>query len=204
MTGRFITLEGGDGVGKSTNVSVVRDYLVSRGCSVILTREPGGSIAGEKIRHIFLNSSKLTAYGELLLLFAARAQHLEEVIVPALNKGEWVVCDRYVDASYAYQGAARGMNEEFISVLEEHLPQASMPDLTLLLDAPVNVGISIAKSRGAVDRFDDAEAGFCEQVRQGYLRRAAQHPARIKIIDATMPLEDVAVAIRAELGRLFQ
>lgn len=202
MSGKFITLEGGDGVGKTTNLEVVREFLHREGKNVVVTREPGGTAIGEQIREILLKSSNLCSAGELFLLFAARAQHLQEVILPELAKGSWVVSDRFCDATYAYQGYGRGINDKSLASIEILVEGMLYPDLTLLLDAPVDVSLGRAKGRGAVDRFEAEERFFLERVRTGYLKRAELFPHRIKLVDATRPLSEVGDSIRAEL-KLF-
>ena len=195
----FITLEGGEGVGKTTNLNAVCEFLQAQGRRVVVTREPGGTAIGEKIRSIFLGEGDISPEAELLLVFAARAQHLQEVIEPALASGAWVVCDRFTDASYAYQGGGRGVDAGFIQCLEERVQQGREPDLTLLLDAPVEVGVARAKKRGPSDRMEAETAAFFERVRQAYLQRAGQFPKRIKRVDAARPLAEVQASILSHL-----
>lgn len=199
-TGRFISLEGGDGVGKSTNLRFAAEWLQARGKPVVLTREPGGTAMGEKIRAIFLGVEEIVDEAELLLVFAARAQHLRQVVEPALRQGSWVVCDRFTDASYAYQGGGRGIDREFIRCLEERVQKGLKPDLTLLLDAPVGIGLARTERRGGQDRMDCESIQFYERVRQEYLHLASGNPGRIKIVDASLPLE----AVQAGIGRCLQ
>jgi dTMP kinase len=199
MTGIFITLEGGDGVGKTSHLGVVRKYFEAKGTKVTVTREPGGTPLGESVRSWLLGHGQLSSMSELLLVFAARAQHLEEVILPALELGHVVVCDRYVDASFAYQGGGRGLSIDFISELERQLPGQRPPDLTLLLDAPVELAAKRAKGRGHLDRFEAEERSFFERVRKAYLQRAEQFPERIRLIDASQPLEAVAETVLATM-----
>lgn len=205
-TGKFITLEGGEGVGKSTNIAYVKYYLTERNIPVICTREPGGTGIAEKIRQLLLacEDEALTDAAELLLVFAARAQHLQHVIKPALAEGKWVVCDRFTDATYAYQGAGRGLDLAAIAWLENFVHAELRPDLTLLLDAPVETGMLRAKNRGNdFDRFESERLSFFSKVRQGYLQRARNSPERIKVIDAEQCLDTVQAAIATELSLLF-
>ena len=191
--GKFITLEGGEGVGKTTNLSFISSYLQNHGIDVIVTREPGGTRLAEKIRELLLdsNNESISESAELLLMFAARAQHIKHVIEPALSQGKWVLCDRFTDATYAYQGGGRNMNMSTIEWLENLVQGTLRPDLTLLLDAPVEVGIERARDRGQLDRFESEKIDFFERVRQSYLRQAELYPERIKLIKADQPLSDV-------------
>jgi dTMP kinase len=191
--GRFITLEGGEGAGKSTNLDYVRARLEAAGIELLLTREPGGTGLGEKLRALLLDPGEtaLTPDTELLLMFAARAQHLRELIMPAIEKGVWVLCDRFTDATYAYQGGGRGMESRRIGVLEDWVQGAFRPDMTLLLDVPVAIGLERAGSRGDPDRFEREQAQFFERVRETYLARAAREPDRFRVIDAGQPLASV-------------
>lgn len=191
--GRFITLEGGEGVGKSTNLRFIQQLLAQKQIDVLLTREPGGTELAEKIRQLLLekHSEAITPQAELLLVFAARAQHIEHVILPALAQGKWVLSDRFTDATYAYQGGGRNMDNRLIAWLEDTVQGELRPDLTLLLDAPVETGLLRAQQRGKLDRFESEQRGFFERVRQAYLSRAHQDPQRYAIIDAAMPLAEV-------------
>jgi dTMP kinase len=197
IRGKFITLEGGEGVGKTTNLAFIKDYLQQHNISVIDTREPGGTVLAEKIRHLLLDkhSEAISEHAELLLMFAARAQHIKHVIEPALAQGVWVLCDRFTDATYAYQGGGRNMRISTIEWLENLVQGTLRPDLTLLLDAPVEIGIERAKKRGAFDRFEAEKISFFEQVRRAYLLQAELHPERIKLIKANQPLADVQRAL---------
>ncbi|WP_456270128.1 dTMP kinase [Kushneria sp. AK178] len=203
--GRFITLEGGEGAGKSTNLAFVRDYLKARGISVVTTREPGGTPMAERIRALLLggdNQEPLDDLAELLLVFAARAQHLARVIRPALARGEWVVSDRFTDATFAYQGSARGIDAERIVMLEQVVQQGLAPDLTLWLDMPVaHAAVRLAARGGERDRFEREREDFFERVRQGYRARAEQAPERIVAVDAAQPLERVQHDIAMLLDR---
>ncbi|GHC19279.1 thymidylate kinase [Kushneria pakistanensis] len=207
QSGRFITLEGGEGAGKSTNLSFVRDYLQSRGISVVTTREPGGTPMAERIRALLLAGDEqepLDDLAELLLVFAARAQHLAQVIRPALARGEWVISDRFTDATFAYQGSARGIAPERIAMLEQFVQQGLTPDLTLWLDMPVVHAAERLATRGKErDRFERERNDFFERVRLGYRARAEQAPERIVPVDAAQPLEqvqrDIAVLLEQQL-----
>jgi dTMP kinase len=202
--GRFITLEGGEGVGKTTNIAFIRQFLEQRGLEVCVTREPGGTPLAEQIRALLLTRAQepLCTQAELLLVFAARAQHVQQVILPALQRGAWVVCDRFIDATYAYQGGGRGMELQWIAGLEQIVLDRLRPDLTLLLDAPVELGMQRAQKRGALDRFESEQRAFFERVRQHYLLRATQEPQRFCVLDARQTLDDVQQAIAEALERL--
>lgn len=195
--GRFITLEGIEGVGKSTHLSFIRAWLQRRGIPVLQTREPGGTPAAEKIRDWLLNTAndQLPAISELLLMFAARASHVQQVIRPALASGRWVLCDRFTDASYAYQGGGRRLPMHQIATLERMATRKLKPDLTLLLDAPVRVGLTRVRKRGRRDRFEREQRVFFERVRRTYLRRALHEPRRIQVIRANAPLQEVRQSI---------
>lgn len=199
MQGRFITVEGGEGVGKSTNMDFVCQYLSDIGADVLVTREPGGTPLGEAIRELLLSPDHkgMDPVCELQLMFAARAQHLAKVIRPALEKGRWVLCDRFTDATYAYQGGGRGIDSGMIARLEELVQGDFRPDLTLLLDVPVDIGLSRANSRSDPDRFEQEKTAFFERVRQCYLDRAAAEPGRFRLIDAGKPLEAVQQQLQA-------
>lgn len=197
MTGLFITLEGPEGAGKSTN----RDYLAARlreqGLDVVLTREPGGTPLAEKIRELLLAPSDeaMAADTELLLVFAARAQHLAQVIRPALARGAVVLCDRFTDATYAYQGGGRGLSVARIATLEQFVQGGLRPDLTLIFDLPVEVGLARAAARGRLDRFEQEGQAFFEAVRHAYLQRAEREPHRYSRLDAAQSLDAVQRAI---------
>lgn len=206
--GRFITVEGGEGAGKSSNLAYVKSLLEAGGIQVLFTREPGGTPLGESIRELLLGHrhTGMADETELLLMFAARAEHLQRKILPALEQGVWVLCDRFTDASYAYQGAGRGISREKIAVLEQFVQGGLRPDLTLLLDLPVETGLARAGERSAPDRFETEALGFFEKVRQGYLEIAAEEPRRVKIIDASPALaqvqQQIAAVIQDYLGQL--
>jgi dTMP kinase len=203
--GKFITLEGGEGVGKTTNLSFIKELLEARNVSVIVTREPGGTALAEKLRGLLLENQgeAVSEKTELLLMFAARAQHIHNVIQPALTRGDWVLCDRFTDATYAYQGGGRKLDKTAIAWLEQFVQAELQPDLTLLFDAPVELGMQRAKKRGALDRFETENLTFFNHVRTAYLQQAQQHSGRIKIIDAALPLEQVQQAIAQLLNPLL-
>ena len=199
--GRFITIEGQDGAGKSTNTRVIENFLTEQGIRFVNTREPGGTRFGESIRELLLNDSddSIGDVAELLLMFAARAQHIQEVIEPALARGDWVLCDRFTDATYAYQGGGRELGMEAVATLEQLVQGVLRPDLTLLLDLPVALGESRAGSRSDPDRFELQQNGFKQKVRETYLRLAEAQPERIKVIDASKSFDEVEATIRAVL-----
>jgi dTMP kinase len=193
MRGRFITLEGSEGSGKSTNLAYIHEKLQQSGIDVVLTREPGGTPLGEQIRDLLLDHRQqaMASDTELLLMFAARAQHLNELILPALEQGKWVLCDRFTDATYAYQGAGRGISEERIATLEQWVQGELRPDLTFFLDLPVEQGLARAGERSTPDRFEREQLDFFERVRQGYLQQAERDPQRYRVVDASVALEQV-------------
>lgn len=201
MTGVFITVEGIEGVGKTTNMAFVQNFLQSYGVNLTVTREPGGTPLAEKIRALLLDHSDeaLNEDAELLLVFAARAQHLNQLIKPALAEGRWVLSDRFTDATYAYQGGGRGLSFDMIAQLEQSVQGTLRPDLTLLLDVPVDVGLARAGQRGELDRFEREKQAFFEKVRDTYLARAAAEPERFATIDASQPLVQVQADIAAAL-----
>lgn len=200
MSGKFITLEGGEGAGKSTVLDAVRARLAQAGLDVVVTREPGGTALGEAVRALVLDPAQrdLCAESELLLIFAARAQHVHEVIRPALEAGRWVLSDRYTDASYAYQGGGRGQPLERIADLERWAAPIK-PDLTLLLDLPVDVGLARAGARGESDRIEREATDFFERVRVAYRARAASEAQRFQVIDASAPIDSVRDAACASI-----
>lgn len=202
----FITLEGPEGAGKSTNREYLAQRLREQGVTVCLTREPGGTPLAERIRELLLSPSEepMAADTELLLVFAARAQHLQQVIKPALARGEWVLCDRFTDATYAYQGGGRGLSSARIAELERFVQGDLRPDLTLVFDLPVDVGLARAAARGRLDRFEQEQQGFFESVRTTYLRRASAAPERYRILDAAQSLEDVQAAIDRLLPAMLE
>lgn len=204
--GLFITLEGIEGAGKSTVARSVREWLGKRGMRVVLTREPGGTPLAERVRQIVLEQGheRLSAATETLLMFAARDIHLENLIRPALARGECVVCDRFTDATRAYQGAGRGVDPAWIEALASQIQGGLQPDSTLLLDLPVSMGLERARSRrsGNADRFEAEAQAFFERVRAGYLELARREPKRIHVIDASVPLSAVEEQVAAVLERL--
>ncbi len=203
--GRFITLEGGEGAGKSTCMKTAIEVLVEHGLDVVKTREPGGTTLGESLREILLNpqTGAITADAELLMVFAARAQHIGQVISPALDAGRWVISDRFTDASYAYQGAGRGLSDERIGVIEDWTQGALRPDLTLLLDVPADKGLERATAQREADRFEHEQLAFYENVRVAYLARAAAEPDRFVVIDAGQSISQVIHAVRRTLQKFI-
>jgi dTMP kinase len=203
MRGGFISLEGVEGVGKSTNVAFTAEAVRQAGYEVVTTREPGGTQLGERVRDWILNEDhgSLSPETEALLMFAARARHLDEVIRPALAAGRWVVCDRFTDATLAYQGGGRGASPALLEGLKTEIQKGLEPDLTLLLDAPLEVGASRIGAR-TLDHFEREQRPFFERVRATYLSLAAQYPERIKIVDAAMPLAHVQRQIGIEVAAL--
>ncbi|SDG28793.1 dTMP kinase [Phytopseudomonas seleniipraecipitans] len=201
MSGLFITLEGPEGAGKSTNREYLAALLREQGIDVLLTREPGGTPLAERVRELLLAPSgeAMASDTELLLVFAARAQHLAQVIVPALSRGAVVLCDRFTDATYAYQGGGRGLDVQRIAQLETFVQGALRPDLTLVFDLPVEVGLARAAARGRLDRFEQEGREFFEAVRTTYLQRARAEPARYRILDAAQTLE----AVQRDLDELL-
>lgn len=206
MTGLFITLEGPEGAGKSTNREYLADRLREHGVDVLLTREPGGTPLAERIRELLLDPSDepMAADTELLLVFAARAQHLQQVIRPALARGCVVLCDRFTDATYAYQGGGRGLPIERIAQLEQFVQGELRPDLTLIFDLPVETGLARAAARGRLDRFEQEGRSFFDAVRQAYLQRAEQAPQRYRVLDAGQTLAQVQTDIDALLPSLLE
>lgn len=191
--GCFITVEGTEGVGKTTNMEYSLSLLEAAGIEVVTTREPGGTELGEEIRALLLGHKHDGMHDdtELMLMFAARAEHIAQVIRPALEAGKWVLCDRFTDATYAYQGGGRGINLQRIAVLEDWVQGELRPDLTLLLDVPVDIGLDRAGKRSAPDRFEKEKHDFFEKVRNMYRQRANNEPARFRVIDAGKDLETV-------------
>jgi dTMP kinase len=205
MKGKFITIEGSEGVGKTTNINFIVDYLTKHNRRTIETREPGGTAAAEEIRNILLNSNGelIPDIAELLLFFAARSLHLENVILPALVAGKFVICDRFTDATIAYQGYGRGFDIERINNIAQWVHADIQPDLTILLDAPAEIGMQRAKKRGAIDRMESEEISFYERVREGYLQLAEQYNDRFVVIDANQSLDLVQKAIMTHLEDLI-
>lgn len=200
--GRFITIEGAEGAGKTTNIAFLEGYLQDQGIPYILTREPGGTPLAEEIREVLLanRDEAVDEDCELLLVFAARAQHLKQKIIPALDDGTWVLCDRFTDATFAYQGGGRGLSKDTILDLEKQVQKGLQPDLTILLDIPVEIGMERARNRAALDRFESEKISFFQRVREAYLERAVADPARFRVIDANQQLSDV----QKSLGDVLQ
>jgi dTMP kinase len=197
MKGRFITLEGVDGAGKSSFMGFLQARLQTLGCTVLVTREPGGTPVGESLRRLLLDS-ELDPMTEALLLFAARREHLRRVIVPALDAGQWVLCDRFTDATFAYHGWGRGVDGLLLMELERHVQESLRPHLTLLFDLPIEQARARSAGARAPDRFEAEEEAFFQRVRRGYLARAAQDPDRFRIIDASLD----RAAVEAQLTGL--
>jgi len=201
MNGRFITVEGTEGAGKTSNIAFLQARLEAAGKTVVLTREPGGTPLGEAIRDLLLTrrGDGMAVDTELLLMFAARAEHIAQLIRPALARGEWVLCDRFTDATYAYQGGGRRIDIDRIAALEHWVQGNLRPDLTIVLDVPVEVGLARAGRRSAPDRFEREQLAFHEAVRAAYRTIAAREPGRVQVVDAEQPLPRV----QADLGRVL-
>jgi dTMP kinase len=205
-SGRFITFEGIEGAGKSSNISHAEALLRARKKSVVVTREPGGTPLGEALRELLLGHlhGAVSSKTELLMMFAARSQHLESKILPAVERGEWVICDRFTDATYAYQGGGRQLDTAVISALESLVQDEFRPDLTMLLDLPVAVGLERAGKRSSPDRFETEQHDFFERVREAYLQIAAAEPQRVRVVDASLPLDQVQLQIESILTSYMQ
>lgn len=205
MRGKFITVEGIEGTGKSTNIDFLTEIIEARGHTVMRTREPGGTPMAEGIRQLLLGNDQepVPEIAELLLFFASRSLHLQNAIIPALQRGEWVLCDRFTDASRAYQGSGRGLDMDRIERLAEWVQDGVEPDLTILLDAPAELGMRRAAARGNADRMDSQARSFYQRVRIGYLDLAKRYPERFVVIDASGTLEQVRASIMAEMQSLF-
>ena len=205
VIGKLISLEGVDGAGKTTHLEYLCDYLVKRQVTVLTTREPGGTHVGEQLRSILLDAAQpIAPLTELLLMFAARAEHIQKVIRPALLAGTWVLCDRFTDATYAYQGGGRGIDSQNIEALEQMTQGSLRPDLTFLLDLPVEVGLR--RRRGldrSQDRFESQDLEFKQRVRLAYLERSETKP-RILCMDGTLPIETIQREMGKKLGQLFE
>jgi dTMP kinase len=209
VRGRFITFEGGEGAGKSTQIQRATQWLRAAGVEVVLTREPGGTSRGEQLRKILLERTEepMPQSCELLLMFAARATHLANLIEPAVARGAWVLCDRFTDATYAYQGGGRGIDTADIDALVRIVHPQRQPDRTVLLDLPVTAGMARARLRNGADgpdRFESERVDFFERVRRCYLDRAAREPARFRVVDAGGGVEEVAAGVRAALQSLLE
>ena len=203
--GKFITLEGIDGAGKSTHLVWLENFLRSKGFNVVITREPGGTPIGEQLRTLLLDHRQLMhAETEALLMFAARREHLNKVIIPMLDSGKWVISDRFTDASFAYQGGGRGVAFDKLRILEQWVQGEFQPDLTLYLDVPIEIARWRMQSVKAADRFEREQDEFFHRVRDAYLQRAHQFPRRIRLVDASQPLDDVTITLeRVVLETLF-
>lgn len=203
--GKFITFEGVEGAGKTTNIQFIAETIEKEGIDILLTREPGGTKLGESVREILISKEypEMHHHTELLLMFAARAEHIHRVILPALKDGKWVLCDRFTDATYAYQGAGRNINIEDISILENLIQGDLRPDYTFLFDLDAEIGLSRAKSRGETDRFEQQDIDFFNSVRTMYLKMAGNNSDRYKIIQADKALSDVQEQINKELKALL-
>ena len=191
--GLFLTVEGGEGVGKSTNITYLAKKLQQQGVELVVTREPGGTEVGESIRQVLLQVRDESVGGltEILLMFAARAQHIDKVIEPALREGKWVLCDRFTDATFAYQCGGRGVSTSLVRQLEQLVQGELRPDYTLLLDAPVDTGMGRARERGELDRFEREDLEFFQRVRSAYLNLAQESSGRFHVIDASLSLQEV-------------
>ena len=205
MRGKFITIEGTEGVGKTTNMAFIEGWLEAKKLPYISTREPGGTPLAEQVRELLLapRAELVCSASELLLMFAGRAQHIDQVIEPALAEGRWILCDRFTDATYAYQGAGRKMGSDLIAELEILVQGSLRPDLTLILDIPVDIGLKRASARSDPDRFELEQVEFFERVRRGYLGIAEQDPDRCKLIDASQSLEQVQSQIANVLETFY-
>ena len=196
MTAQFITFEGIDGAGKSTHIDFVANLLTQRGLTVVRTREPGGSEVGEQLRSLLLHQ-KMHLETEALLMFASRREHLAQVIEPALARGDWVISDRFTDATFAYQGGGRGLSVDKLAQLEQWVHPHRQPDLTLLFDVPLEIARSRLQASRDLDKFESEHSAFFERVRTEYLRRAAQFPERFRIIDSTLPIDQVRLSLQS-------
>ncbi len=204
--GKFITVEGGEGAGKSSNLSYIQSLLEEAGIEVLFTREPGGTELGEEIRELLLGHKHtgMADDTELLMMFASRAEHLNRIIIPALEAGTWVLCDRFTDATYAYQGGGRNISFDRIAMLENWVQGKLRPDVTLLLDLPVETGLERARNRSEPDRFESEKIEFFESVRNAYLQIAKNEPERVKVIDASKSLDEVQAQIKAVIANNLQ
>jgi len=201
---KFITIEGIEGVGKSTNISAIKGFLEQHQIDYVLTREPGGTFLAEAIRELLLkdHQENVDPVTELLLMFAARSQHLTEVIRPALEQGTWVLCDRFTDATYAYQGGGRGLGSDKIAILENLVQEELRPDLTIILDLEPQLGLARVAKRGDLDRFEKQQLEFFDKVRKVYLKRASEEPERCVVVDASQKLDQVRADVIAVMEKL--
>jgi len=204
--GLFISIEGVEGVGKSTNLAFIQSLLAAQDIPFVTTREPGGTPLAEKIRDLLLdkNNTEMADITELMLVFAARAQHVSVLIEPALSRGEWVICDRFTDSTYAYQGGGRNTSSDLIQSIDEVALKQYQPDITLLLDLPIEVGLERASQRGELDRFETESVDFFKRVRDTFLLRASREPERFRPIDASKSLDDVQVAIEIVIKQAIE
>jgi len=198
QTGLFITVEGVEGVGKTTNIEFIKNWLQHQGIDYVVTREPGGTELGESLRNLLLHGGDVSDKAELLMMFAARSQHIEKVIKPALAAGCWVLCDRFTDSTFAYQGGGRQLNPEWIRQLETLVQEDLQPDVTFLLDCPVEIGRARAAARSASDRIESQDLVFFNRVRDAFLHRASLY-GRFRVVDASQDLEQVQQQIEAVL-----
>jgi dTMP kinase len=206
MNGKFISIEGIEGAGKSTQLAFIENYLKQQGIKVIVTREPGGTVLGEQIRELLLSPRKegMAVDTELLLMFAARAEHLEQVIKPAIQRGEWVISDRFVDATFAYQGGGRGISTERIKQISDWTLKDLQTDVTFLFDLPVELGQQRVISRKEnIDRFEQEKTDFFQKIRDCYLQRSLQEPNRIKVIDASKSITEIEIQLSSILDKLI-
>ena len=204
--GMFITVEGGEGAGKSTCLEYIKQLLQEKGINSVFTREPGGTDLGEEVRGILLNKKHMgmASDTELLLMFAARAEHIDKKILPEVNNGRWVISDRFTDATYAYQGAGRGIDPQRVGVIEDWVQGELRPDMTLLLDLPVEVGMERASKRGELDRFEVEQMSFFERVAAIYRQRAQNEPDRFRVIDASKTIPEVQEQIKLVFEEKFK
>lgn len=202
--GKFITLEGIDGAGKSTHLAWLENFLRSKGIHIVATREPGGTSLGEQLRVLLLDHRQVMhAETEALLMFAARREHLDKVILPSLDRGDWVISDRFTDASFAYQGGGRGVVTDKLEELERWVQGAFQPDLTLYFDVPIELAKQRVQAIKAADRFEQEQGEFFQRVREAYLQRARQFPERIRLIDASQPLPEVTTVLECLIQEIF-
>jgi dTMP kinase len=200
---KFITIEGGEGAGKSTFIPIIQNYLVEKGEQVVLTREPGGTPLGEKLRDLLL-TQKMDTMAETLLMFAARAQHIEQVIKPALNEGKWVICDRFTDSTLAYQSAAKGLPESVIKTLQDVVQKELIPGITFVFDVPISIGKQRLLSKGKIlDKFENEDDIFKENVNMGYKNIVKKQPSRCKLIDSSRNIEETKEQVMILLNQFY-
>ncbi|MGH1537259.1 MAG: dTMP kinase [Gammaproteobacteria bacterium] len=205
LPGKFITFEGTEGVGKTTQIQLLSKYLKTKNIENIVTREPGGTKLGECLREVLLNNNdtEIDSMSELLLMFSARAQHLAEVIYPALKNNIWILCDRFTDATYAYQGGGRGVPHAKIKKLEDVVQDGFIPNLTILLSGQIGIGMRRVARRGEKDRFESEEVEFFERIQQNYLQLAEANSERFAVVDADQSIDKAALAIQAAVKQRF-